>query len=190
MRNVRLGSCIAGASVAWPMLFAFTFMSLSSASGADISDLKSRAAGGDANAQVRMGIDYRDGKGVARDNAEALKWFHKGAEKGDAAALDNLGWMVEHGLGTAKDFRAAAKYYRAAANKGHAQAEWNLGPMYAETAWGSLRQRRSGRWYSPGRRAWACRSAVSARPGVSPRHGRAVQRRDGLPMVPPRRRTT
>lgn len=141
--NVRLP----GVRVACPMLLVSMFLSLSSASAADISDLKSRAAGGDTNAQIRLGIDYRDGRGVARDNAEALKWFHTAAEKNDAAALDNLGWMVEHGLGTAKDFRAAAKYYRAAADKGHAQAEWNLGRMYAETAWGHYDNAEAARWY-------------------------------------------
>jgi predicted amidohydrolase len=68
---------------------------------ADLPDLKARASSGDPNAQVSLGIAYRDGKGVARNYADALAWFRKAAEKNDAAALDNVGWMYEHGLGTA-----------------------------------------------------------------------------------------
>ena len=90
---------------------------------------------------------YRDGKGVARNYAEALTWFRKAAEKNDPAALDNLGWMYEHGLGTAADFPAAAKYYQASADKGHLQGEWNLGRMYAETPWGHYDNAEAARRY-------------------------------------------
>ena len=99
------------------------------------------------SAQVGLGIAYRDGKGVARNYAEALVWFRKAAKNNDAAALDNLGWMYEHGLGTTADLPAAARYYRASADKGHSQAQWNLGRMYAETPWGRYDNTEAVRWY-------------------------------------------
>jgi TPR repeat protein len=122
-------------------------LSIGSVSVADMPTLKAQATSGLPNAQVSLGIAYRDGKGVARDYAEALAWFRKAAEKDDAAALDNLGWMYEHGFGTSTDLAAAARYYRASADKGHAQGQWNLGRMYAETAWGRYDNAEAARWY-------------------------------------------
>lgn len=122
-------------------------LSLAPVLAEDVATLKTRAAGGDANAQISLGIAYRDGKGVAQDNAEALAWFRKAAEKNDAAAFDNLGWMYEHGLGTAADLPKAARYYRDSADRGHAQGQWNLGRMYAETSWGKYDNAEAARRY-------------------------------------------
>jgi TPR repeat protein len=133
--------------MSWRISLLLAFLSLGSVSVADLPDLKARASSGDPNAQVSLGIAYRDGKGVARNYADALAWFRKAAEKNDAAALDNLGWMYEHGLGTAVDFPAAAKYYRASADKGHSQGQWNLGRMYAETSLGHFDNTEAAHWY-------------------------------------------
>ena len=138
---------LAGTKMAWRISLLLAFLPLGSVSVADLPDLKARASSGDPNAQVRLGIAYRDGKGVVRNYADALAWFRRAAEKNDAAALDNLGWMYEHGLGTTADFPAAAKYYRASADKGHSQGQWNLGRMYAETSWGHYDNTEAARWY-------------------------------------------
>ena len=147
MDGLGVGRPLALRTMAWPILLLLAFLSLGSVSVADLPDLKARAANGDPNAQISLGITYRDGKGVARDYAEALAWFRKAAEKKDAAALDNLGWMYEHGLGTTVDFPAAAKYYRASADKGHSQGQWNMGRMYGETSWGHYGNTEAARWY-------------------------------------------
>ena len=90
-----------------------------------LSDLQAKAATGDTNAQVALGIAYRDGRGVGRRLCRSRVVISKAAEKNDAAALDNLAWMCEHGLGTRCSLSRAVRYYRASAELGHAQAQWN-----------------------------------------------------------------
>ena len=45
---------------------------------------------GDAEAQNRLGIMYKYGKGVVQDTAEANKWFRKAADQGDIIAQYNM----------------------------------------------------------------------------------------------------
>ena len=45
---------------------------------------------GDADAQNNLGACYYHGQGVAKDYAEAVKWYNKAAEQGDAEALKRL----------------------------------------------------------------------------------------------------
>ena len=47
---------------------------------------------------------YEDGKGVARDYAEAVKWYRLAAEQGDATGQINLGAMYYQGRGVAQDY--------------------------------------------------------------------------------------
>ncbi len=122
-------------------------LSPATVSAEDLAALKDRATSAEPEAQVSLGIAYRDGRGVTRDNAQALAWFRKAAEKNNAAAFDNLGWMYEHGLGTTTDLVEAARYYRDSANGGHSQGQWNLGRMYAETSWGRYDNSEAARWY-------------------------------------------
>ena len=76
-------------------------------------------------------MDVRDGKGVPKDDAEAVKWYRKAADQGDAIAQFNLGWMYDEGRGVSKDDAEAVRWYRKAADQGHALAQFNLGAMYA-----------------------------------------------------------
>ncbi|MDG4550199.1 MAG: hypothetical protein P9G45_07275, partial [Candidatus Contendobacter sp.] len=72
---------------------------------------------------------YGDGRGVPKDNAEAVMWY-KAAEQGDADAQFNLGVMYDNGQGVRKDEAEAVKWYRKAAEQGNADAQNNLGWMY------------------------------------------------------------
>ena len=47
---------------------------------------------------------YHNGEGVAKDYAEALKWYRLAAAQGYAAAQNNLGIMYATGQGVDKDF--------------------------------------------------------------------------------------
>ena len=67
------------------------------------------------------------GKGVAKDQAEAVKWFRKAAEQNYAQAQYNLGVCYTHGEGVAKDPVEAVKWYRKAAEQNLAKAQYNLG---------------------------------------------------------------
>ncbi len=92
-------------------------------------DLKAKAAQGDIAAQLSLAFRFRDGKGVKRDYAEAMRWAHLAADQGDAAAMDFVGWMFFEGLGVKRNPKIAAGYFKAAAGKS-AQAAWNLGQCY------------------------------------------------------------
>ena len=76
---------------------------------------------------------YANGRGVDKDDAEAVKWFRLAADQGYAAAQCNLGVMYANGQGIInKDEAEAVKWYRLAADQGYALAQYNLGVMYAQ----------------------------------------------------------
>jgi len=50
---------------------------------------------------------YENGRGVAQDSREAVKWFRKATEHGDAVAQFNLGVMYENGQGVPQNYTLA-----------------------------------------------------------------------------------
>ncbi|MCX6918978.1 MAG: DUF805 domain-containing protein [Verrucomicrobia bacterium] len=92
---------------------------------------KAKAEKGDRVAQFSLGVCYRDGAGVAKDETQAVSWYHKAAEQGDAKAQYILGVCYENGAGVAKDEVQAISWYRKAADQGLALAQYNLGVCYA-----------------------------------------------------------
>ncbi len=69
---------------------------------------------------------YSKGRGVAKDEAEAVKWYRKAAEQGLATAQFNLGLKYERGEGVAKDHGKADKWLHKAADQGYAPAQETL----------------------------------------------------------------
>ena len=55
---------------------------------------------------------YANGKGVAKNEAEAVKWYRKAAEQGHASGQCKLGFMYANGKGIAKDEAEAIRWYR------------------------------------------------------------------------------
>jgi TPR repeat protein len=88
-----------------------------------------QATHGDAAAQVSLAVRYRDGKGVERDYAQAMRWAHMAADQGDPAALDFVGYMYFRGVGVKHNADVAVGYFKAAADK-FAAGAWNLGQCY------------------------------------------------------------
>ena len=88
------------------------------------------AIGGDAGAQFNLGTMYGNGRGVAKDDRQAVFWYRKAAEQGHASAQYLLGSMYDKGRGVPKDEQQAAHWYRKAAEQGDASAQYNLGLMY------------------------------------------------------------
>lgn len=64
------------------------------------------------------------------DDAEAVRWYRKGAEQGHARAQAGLGFMYTSGLGVPHDDGEAVQWYRKAAEQGDAVAQASLGFMY------------------------------------------------------------
>jgi uncharacterized protein len=87
---------------------------------------------GDAPAQTNLGVMYEQGRGVAQNYRQAMKWFRLAALQGNASAQSNLGVMYYRGQGIAQDYREAMKWYWLGAEQGNAEAMFNLGVMYEQ----------------------------------------------------------
>jgi TPR repeat protein len=77
---------------------------------------RSRAEAGDPDAQSRLGILYRSGRGVAQSDAEALRWIRQAAEAGHPAAQHYLGLFYLSGVGTEVDLAEAGLWLRRCAD--------------------------------------------------------------------------
>jgi TPR repeat protein/type IV secretory pathway TraG/TraD family ATPase VirD4 len=86
---------------------------------------------GDARAQVRVANQYLNGKGVARDPAEALRWFRKAADQGNLDAEARIGVFYMEGTVVAQDYAQALSRLRQTAEQGNATGQTGLGLMYA-----------------------------------------------------------
>ena len=64
------------------------------------------------------------------DDAEAVSWYEKAAEKGDLEGTVCLGTMYQKGQGVAQDYEKAAELYRQAADGGNADGINKLAGMY------------------------------------------------------------
>ncbi len=105
------------------------------------------AIGGDAGAQSRLGLMYDTGRGVPKDDRQAVFWYRKAAEQGHASAQFNLGTMYGNGRGVPKDEQQAAHWYRKAAEQGNAAAQFFLGNMYANGKGVPKDDERAVHWY-------------------------------------------
>src|SRR5713101_7840863 len=77
---------------------------------ASVESLKQRAAQGNAEAQLNLGLLYATGEGVPQEDAEALKWFRLAAAQGNAGAQFNLGILYYEGQGVPQENVQAYKW--------------------------------------------------------------------------------
>ena len=89
-------------------------------------DTKAKAEKGDAIAQWSLGTAYHKGDGVAKDDAEAVKWWRKAAEQNDADTQYNLGLSYASGIGVATNYIEAHKWLYLAAAQGDEGAKVKL----------------------------------------------------------------
>jgi TPR repeat protein len=92
--------------------------------------LMTKAAAGDAAAQVTVGEDYAAGKGVAQDLKQAAEWYRKAADAGSAAGQIHLADSYRDGRGVTRDAAQAAEWYGKAAEQGDAGAQGTLAVLY------------------------------------------------------------
>lgn len=91
-----------------------------------IDGLISRAVTGNPDAQLQLGNNYYQGKGVTRDPAQAFLWYRRAALQNNIEAQYNLGNMYLMGEGTAQNDLEARNWYEKAARQGHETARQNL----------------------------------------------------------------
>ena len=91
---------------------------------------------------------YEQGRGVAQNYREAMRWFRLAAVQGNPSAQSNLGVMYYKGQGIAQDYAEAMKWYRLAAEQRNPEAQFNLGVMYEEGRGVAQDRVRAHMWYN------------------------------------------
>ena len=89
------------------------------------------AEAGEEDAPVNLALMHLDGRGTARDEAQALYWTRKAADAAHPVALNNLGHFYQNGIGVAVDLEQARAYYRQSAELGYQLAADNLAALEA-----------------------------------------------------------
>jgi len=88
------------------------------------------AESGHCEAQTELAHCYHFGRGVARSQQDALKWYRKAAEGGSAMAQNNLGWAYYTGNGVPVDYDRAFSLCSKAAMTGLACAQDSVARCY------------------------------------------------------------
>ena len=101
----------------------------------------------DAAAQFELGRRYSNGMSVAKDEAEAVKWFRLAAGNGLATAQRALGNAYVYGRGVNKDVLEGNRRLRLAADAGDAAAQRDLGYQYAKGIGCAQDEAEAVRWF-------------------------------------------
>ncbi len=88
------------------------------------------AANGDTKANYNLGIMYRDGLGVEKDDVQSLTHFIEAAENGHMLGNYAVGLAFLTGKGSDIDAEAAIHYLSEAALLGHAISPVKIGGLY------------------------------------------------------------
>jgi hypothetical protein len=83
-----------------------------------------------AGAQLKLGLAYKDGKGVTINATESAKWLRQAADQGLAQAQMYLAIAYLSGYGLPLDAEEALKWLLRAANQGYSSAQLSLGLYY------------------------------------------------------------
>ena len=115
-----------------------------------LSHIKKGAERGDTADQASLG-DYYFGN---KEYKEALKYYHKAAEKRQTHAEFQLGVMYARGLGVSQDWKTAYEWWHKAANGGHPDAQINMGLVSREGIYVSRDMGESFRWFREAADKW------------------------------------
>lgn len=85
-------------------------------------------------AQFIIGMMYDDGRGVAQDKKEAVKWYVRSAKNGFAFAQHNVALMYEQGQFVEKNLKKAAAWHTRAAKQGFEKSRLALQRLQKTTA--------------------------------------------------------
>ena len=96
--------------------------------------LLSLASDGNADAQYDLGVLFRNGYILRRDDKQAFYWFEKAAKKSHAKSIFAIGMMKFRGSGITQDLKAAEKLFVISAKLGHKPARVKLDQLRKEKA--------------------------------------------------------
>ncbi len=92
--------------------------------------LKDSAELGNVKDQLTLAVKYSTADGVAKDQAEASRWYLMAAQGGDVHAMYEVSMRYTHGYGFTKNNAEADVWRQRAASKGHPEAAWEIAHMY------------------------------------------------------------
>lgn len=92
--------------------------------------MRASAQSGNSQAQHNVGLMYYQGKGTAKNFAEAARWFRRSAEQGYPEGQLDLGTSLWSGEGIPVDHAEAVQWFRKAAAQGNDEAQFWLGNAY------------------------------------------------------------
>ena len=96
--------------------------------------LREKAKACDPEFQLRVGLCYSWGRGVEKNDDEAVKWYKLAADQNHAKAQNSLGYSYEFGEGVEKNIDEAVKLYKLSVEQGYSLAQNNLASCYLEGA--------------------------------------------------------
>jgi TPR repeat protein len=99
---------------------------------AAIAAFRKAADKGSTSAMVELGVMYAAGSGVAKDEAEARKFFERAAAAGNARGATNLMTLSGSGTASSSDPADARAMLAKAADANSAEAQFQLGLMLAQ----------------------------------------------------------
>lgn len=97
---------------------------------ADIRQLEFACSTGNATACHELGVRYRRGAGVARNDARAAMLFQTACQSGKAVSCYDLGVLYLAGEGVARDDARAAKLFQTACDGGNGDGCNNIAVLY------------------------------------------------------------
>jgi TPR repeat protein len=93
----------------------------------DLQDCTAQCDKGHAGSCYQLGLLYRGGLGVPRDDARALGLFDKACTGGSLMGCVSQGLQYQYGYGTAKDFNKSLALFKRACDEGEEYGCLNLG---------------------------------------------------------------
>ncbi len=90
---------------------------------------RTACARGDSGSCVNLGVIYRRGLGVERDDGAAFRLNERACSLGNARGCSNLGFMHSEGLGTPRDPQAASALFTQSCDLGDTEGCRNLAEM-------------------------------------------------------------
>ena len=99
--------------------------------GIGLASLRQAVADGDPQAQFEVATRFAEGRGVAKNEAQAFAWYQRAAMRGFVPAQFRVAALFERGVGVTADLERAKVWYRRAAEQGHAKAMHNLAVLSA-----------------------------------------------------------
>jgi len=102
---------------------------------------------GNDQAQNRLALMYRDGKGVETDHLNAIYWFKQSAEQKNAEAQRNLADMISKGIGIEQSQEEALRWFLLSADSGDAVAMMRVANAYKDGIGVEVNHTEAIRWF-------------------------------------------